>query len=216
MKKGWLSLISGLKISEPFGSSQKGIEPGQETGMEELVRYFDILFCVAIFLAIGILYVISKLQRSTWSVERRVAVFKQRLMAFSLDFLRGILIVVIEDLIRHIAFVSIFQEKIYDIQYEPGLFFKIIVYFALLLLPIAVFAYQNTKKQQTWGKRVAGIRLVRIDGNAPTYIQSFTRSILCFVSVFAVFTGFIPVLFRTDRRALHDLLSNTIVVQANC
>lgn len=65
----------------------------------------------------------------------------------------------------------------------------------------------------TPGKRFAGIRIV----DAKTYKditnkQAITRSLGYIPSTLLLGIGFLMVLFRKDKRALHDLLADTVVI----
>ena len=65
----------------------------------------------------------------------------------------------------------------------------------------------------TPGKRLVGIKIV----DAKTYKditnkQAITRSLGYIVSTLPFGIGFLMVLFRRDKRALHDLLANTVVI----
>ena len=64
----------------------------------------------------------------------------------------------------------------------------------------------------TPGKFVAGMRIVRPDGGPIGYGVASLRAILRVVSEGLFYVGFVPVFFRADRRAVHDLLAGTRVV----
>ena len=75
---------------------------------------------------------------------------------------------------------------------------------------------------QTVGKKVVGIRIVRSDGSDATFARLFwLRAVLVWVisALPTVGTLFWLVdclfIFRNDRRCLHDLMADTIVVEAD-
>ncbi len=65
----------------------------------------------------------------------------------------------------------------------------------------------------TPGKRFVGIKIVDAKSFAEiTNTQAITRSLGYIVSTIPFGIGFLMVLFRKDKRALHDILANTAVV----
>ncbi len=65
-------------------------------------------------------------------------------------------------------------------------------------------------KAQSPGYRANEIFLSTINGKKPSFLTAFLRYFF-FITLF-IFGGSLVCLFRRDRRALHDLLSGTIVV----
>lgn len=86
-------------------------------------------------------------------------------------------------------------------------------------LYLAINGYLLAKHGQSVGKRICGIRIVRLDGSAPTLWEAFVKRYLSLLLL-----GQIPLagnmislvdalfIFRADRRCLHDLLAGTLVV----
>ena len=74
------------------------------------------------------------------------------------------------------------------------------------------------RRGQTLGKRLVGIRILRSDGSHPTLGRSFgIRSVVPFLIAFFFGPfGLIDALwiFGNERRCLHDLMADTIVVPA--
>jgi uncharacterized RDD family membrane protein YckC len=65
---------------------------------------------------------------------------------------------------------------------------------------------------RTPGKAIAGLRVVRADGHTLGPGRALLRT-LCFpLSVIPFGLGFVPILFDTKHRALHDFLAKTAVV----
>lgn len=50
------------------------------------------------------------------------------------------------------------------------------------------------------------------NGKRISFITAFARVLLKFVSLMLMFSGFIMIYFRRDRRGLHDLILKTYVV----
>lgn len=99
-----------------------------------------------------------------------------------------------------------------------------VAYLVLLgaLIPVLVVqAYLITKSGQSIGKKVVRIKIVRQDGSVPGFVQgvllrSWLAGAMSVVPVLGVFFVLVDVLmvFRVDRRCLHDLVAGTSVVQA--
>ena len=66
---------------------------------------------------------------------------------------------------------------------------------------------------QTFGKRVMKIKIVDRDGKRPSFARSLGRHAATYVSqIFAI--GYLMAVFRSDKRAMHDLMADTWVVSA--
>ncbi len=70
----------------------------------------------------------------------------------------------------------------------------------------------NGRFGATLGKMMMGLRVVRADGSRLGYRVAFARWCGCRVSDLLLFSGYLLVLFRKDKRALHDVLAGTKVV----
>lgn len=64
----------------------------------------------------------------------------------------------------------------------------------------------------TPGKLIAGLRVVRADGTPLGYPRAALRFVARWISEIPLYAGYIPILFRDDRRGLHDLVAGTQVV----
>jgi len=112
-----------------------------------------------------------------------------------------------------------------------------------LILTIGYFVvFQYMNKGQTLGKRLLNIRVVDNDGKRPTIIKGLIRSLIvlgiastiidlillntipqktyipCYLIISVIETIFIVitaicVLYRKDRRGLHDMMANTNVIR---
>ena len=63
----------------------------------------------------------------------------------------------------------------------------------------------------TAGKRAMNWRVVRTDGSRVGLLRAFVRELAKFGPMLLVSTVFVA--FRTDRRGLHDLLADTVVIR---
>ena len=78
---------------------------------------------------------------------------------------------------------------------------------------LATIAFWRKSKGATPGKKFVGIKVVdAITHQDIGTKQAITRSLGYFASIFTFMIGFIMVGFRKDKRGLHDLLANTIVI----
>lgn len=73
------------------------------------------------------------------------------------------------------------------------------------------YAYSWGAFSRTVGMALLGVRVVRADGADVSPRRAVIRT-LTFPLSFVLGLGFIPVLLRQDRRALHDLTAGTAVV----
>jgi uncharacterized RDD family membrane protein YckC len=75
-------------------------------------------------------------------------------------------------------------------------------------------AYSLAADGRTLGMALVGLRAVTHDGRPLTTRQAIVRVLVTPLSFLLFFLGFWLVLFRRDRRALHDLIAGTAVVYA--
>jgi uncharacterized RDD family membrane protein YckC len=67
---------------------------------------------------------------------------------------------------------------------------------------------------QTVGMAIAGVRVVRRDGQALDARRAAIRVLAFPLSYLLLGVGFVLIVLRRDRRALHDLIGGTVVVYA--
>lgn len=82
---------------------------------------------------------------------------------------------------------------------------------------VAAFVYATVAHAlagATLGKRLARLRVVGPDGRPPGLARSAARSVWLVASIALAGLGLLPALFAPSRRALHDLLAGTRVVEA--
>jgi uncharacterized RDD family membrane protein YckC len=83
----------------------------------------------------------------------------------------------------------------------------------LLLLKLAYFSAFTAIGGQTIGKMAAGIRVVADDHLLMDPSRAITRTLTAVVSLGSLGLGLIPALIGPDRRALHDRVAHTHVVE---
>ena len=65
----------------------------------------------------------------------------------------------------------------------------------------------------TVGKRIFNLYVVRTDGSKIGYGRALARYLCYSISEFPLMLGFLIVAFRKDKRGLHDLICDTMVVR---
>ncbi len=65
----------------------------------------------------------------------------------------------------------------------------------------------------TIGKRLLGLYVLRRDGSKISPLRAFCRYLASILSFLILFIGVLIVAFRQDKRALHDMICDTVVVK---
>ena len=73
------------------------------------------------------------------------------------------------------------------------------------ILMVAVFS-------GTVGKLLLGMRIVRTDGSRVSLGRATLRYFAQLLSIFTLLIGYVMVAFRKDKRSLHDLVADTVVI----
>ena len=88
-----------------------------------------------------------------------------------------------------------------------------IVFVLLPLLPLAYHSYFLSQQGATPGMNAMGVNMVTLEGDKPTVFHAVLTTIIFYLSVPATsFLILLVIFFNEERRTLHDLLTNTIVV----
>lgn len=72
---------------------------------------------------------------------------------------------------------------------------------------------ESSKLQGSFGKHQMGIKVVDIEGNGISLGRATARFVLKFVSFLIVFLGFVMIAFTKDKQGLHDMITETYVVE---
>lgn len=131
-----------------------------------------------------------------------------RLLAFGIDVL--VLLLPVSALTWRLATIDV-SEGVFD---APGWvpWLGAGCSFLYQVVPIALWG-------QTLGKRVVGVRVVGRHGARPSWSQALRRTapvlvgVVPYLGLLAVF-AYLPVLWRQDRRGLHDFAAGTFVIVA--
>ena len=87
--------------------------------------------------------------------------------------------------------------------------------FILFVLPLLYFAYmESTPGRATLGKKIAGIAVTGGNGERLPFVRSLIRNLAKIVSSIPLLAGFVIAAFTKKKQALHDIISDTLVVKA--
>ncbi|MGI8640089.1 MAG: RDD family protein [Pyrinomonadaceae bacterium] len=82
-----------------------------------------------------------------------------------------------------------------------------------ILLILTNFVILPLFSGQSIGKMLTGLRIVKIDGNAPSFTALLVRHLIGYPLSFLIFgLGFLLPVLNQKGRALHDVLAGTVVV----
>ena len=85
--------------------------------------------------------------------------------------------------------------------------------YVTLLIGITYYTVGVSVWATTIGKRLVGLYVLRPDGSKLGPGRAFARYCAPILSALILFMGFLMVAFRQDKRALHDLICDTVVVK---
>jgi uncharacterized RDD family membrane protein YckC len=138
-----------------------------------------------------------------FDVERLKAPFLLRCGAILVDYI----------LLVSIPVISLLLSRIF--QDDPSKFLKSadMGWLILILFAVTNFVIFPMFSGQTVGKFLTGLRIVAADGSAPSFSRLLVRHLIGYPLTLLTFgLGFLFSVFNYKGRALHDLLSGTVVV----
>lgn len=71
--------------------------------------------------------------------------------------------------------------------------------------------FESSEKRNTWGKRLVGVVVSTDGGEQLTFGQASLRFWMKYISGFFLSLPFLTAAFRTDKKAIHDLIASTVV-----
>ena len=88
------------------------------------------------------------------------------------------------------------------------------VFFILCILIVCLYhaVFESSEYQATIGKKISKLKVVDNHGLPLEFPQAMIRIVLKFFSLILLFSGFIIIIFRKDRKGLHDIVSKTFVI----
>jgi uncharacterized RDD family membrane protein YckC len=73
--------------------------------------------------------------------------------------------------------------------------------------------FESSRLQATPGKLIENIKVVDLNGKRIAFVRATLRYFSSLLSDAIFFFGNLPILFTKHRQALHDMISNTLVVK---
>ncbi len=153
------------------------------------------------------------------NLQAQYAGFFTRAIAFVIDILIINVSVIITSALLMLVFS--FFESIMSItpgelgDWMSNVSVRAVNFSAVILLLVMAWLYPVIFwmiNGQTVGKRIMGLRVVRMDGKKMTFLGGLLRVLGYWLSAIVFFVGFLWVLFSNDRRAWHDKLAGTCVI----
>jgi len=138
-----------------------------------------------------------------FDAERLKAPFLLRCGAMLIDYI----------LLVSVPVVSLLLGRIFE--NEPSKFLKSANtgWLIMILLALTNFVILPLFSGQTIGKILTGLRIVKTDGNTPTFSRLLVRHLIGYpLTVLTLGIGFLFSVLNHKGRALHDFLAGTIVV----
>lgn len=136
-------------------------------------------------------------------LEQTAASLFQRGMAWAIDF-----------------FIMSFLQSIFlfiTFAIEDTTHNQTITWIAFFIFTLAVSLYPLLMEifchGQTVGKRICGIKVIRLDGSEPSLSDSMTRWVLLLVDFFVVCIGMLLIIFSKNSQRIGDMAAGTTVVK---
>ena len=80
---------------------------------------------------------------------------------------------------------------------------------------VVLYLRALAKSGQTWGRRIVGIKVVRVDnGLAPGWGKAIGRSLFSYISSWLFYLGYLWMIWDSDKQTWHDKVAGTYVVRA--
>ncbi len=102
------------------------------------------------------------------------------------------------------------QDVIEDVPDSGGAFYAAIA--MLSAMQVGYFVYFHGRTGQTPGKKLLGVKVVRISGAAMTYGVAFLRWVGYIISGLFLYLGFIWIAFDRKKQGWHDKIAGTYVI----
>ncbi len=153
----------------------------------------------------------------TWGASARTesygrpAGFWIRLVAYIIDWI----ILFLADVVIFLIVVAMVDPGFYDVNNpvsDPSDRATTLYYLLSLFTSISYFTITISLWAGTLGHRITSIRVLRPDGSKLGPGRAFIRILAAGLSLLLLGIGFLMIAFRDDKRGLHDLICDTVVV----
>jgi len=88
-----------------------------------------------------------------------------------------------------------------------------LVLLGILIIDVAYWTVAIGWKGRTVGKMMLGMKVVRTDGTRVGYGRAFARFMCYYLCFFTFGIGFLPIAWSREKRGLHDLICDTMVIK---
>lgn len=142
-------------------------------------------------------------------INFRLASIGERILAFFIDLLI---------LVAYIVVINILLQKVFHVQeYFSGLDqFSIIAILGIIFLPVLTYALitESLMEGQTLGKKLIGIKTIKIDGYQCSFADYLTRWFFRSPEIFATsgVVALLSTIFSKNNQRLGDMASGTAVI----
>ena len=137
--------------------------------------------------------------------EANLATFGWRLLAYLVDFIILVMLMVVAINIFTAFGVTFNINKYADVVKLQLLFFAVLVLYNASCEALPLMGSP--------GKKACGLVVVDVDGRRISFLNAMVRSAGKAMSIFLMYTGFFSILFTEYKQALHDLLAKTYVIR---
>ncbi|MFA5648572.1 MAG: RDD family protein [Bacteroidales bacterium] len=164
--------------------------------------------------------------QSPQSIEIEYAGFWIRFAAYIIDSLviRTIALIIAIPIFLIVAFTAIGMENITDpmeLLEENNLLkisvivgsFTVLFLFDLVARWLYYALFESSKNGGTLGKIAVGIKVTNLNGNRISFAQATGRYFARIISNMTLLVGYIMAGFTLKKQALHDMISNCLVVK---
>ncbi|MCO5183733.1 MAG: RDD family protein [Anaerolineae bacterium] len=155
------------------------------------------------------------------SMKGEFAGFASRFVAFAIDLAIVLLLAGIINWVIIAALGLVGINPLAPVDTRASDFNQLVTVISKIVLAVMPFALLVsywlifwTVTGQTVGKRIMGVRVVRMDGQRMKTGNSVRRIIMYFVCMIPFFLGFLWILIDDERRGWHDKVANTCVIYA--
>jgi len=158
------------------------------------------------------------------SLEFQPCPVGRRILAFVIDAtilstilnIFAIICILIAVLVGGISFLLLFKQKLAALSGAGVIMILLSILGAVLLAAIiwhSYFIYFEHKKGWTPGKRLLGMSVISLDGQALTYRQCLMREIFrSYCDLPLIFPGIVTMLFSKKNQRVGDMMTGTLVV----
>lgn len=102
-----------------------------------------------------------------------------------------------------------------DLVFGANLYIELAEVLVIPLMFLYAALMESSKYQATLGKQALGIKVVGNNGERISFLRALARFGLKFLSYAFLFIGFIIIAFTRKSQGLHDIITDTFVVENN-